>query len=102
MHAQRAVYKLNVDLDLLRQQIASKGADKQSPPSYYEDLHDQMKEKHSLLAIAYYNLGCQQEHLKEYYKSMKSYLTALQLERQKSQFEGGNPSHNSKPHDPLI
>lgn len=36
-----------------------------------------MKEKHSLLAIAYYNLGCQQEHLKEYYKSMKSYLTAL-------------------------
>ena len=61
-----------------------------------------MKEKHSLLAIAYYNLGCQQEHLREYYKSMQSYLTALQLERQKTQFQGGNQTHNSRPHEPLV
>ena len=41
------------------------------------------------MAIAYYNLGCQQEHLKEWQKSMESYKRAVQMERLKQSKVGG-------------
>lgn len=33
--------------------------------------------------MAYYNLGCEQEHLKEYHKAMESYKRACQYEKVK-------------------
>ena len=45
-------------------------------------------EKQSLLAIAFYNQGCQQEFLKMYNKSMESYKTANILEKSKFSIGG--------------
>lgn len=44
-------------------------------------LEEILNEKESLAAIAYYNLGCQQEHLKQYHLSMQSYKRALIYEK---------------------
>jgi Sec7-like guanine-nucleotide exchange factor len=45
------------------------------------------KENESLLAIAYFTLGCQQEFLEEYEQSFKSYTQACKLECHKKQSE---------------
>lgn len=57
-----------------------------------EDLREQAKEKQSLLAIAHYNLGCQQEYLKEFVKSMESYRKAVLLERTKAKGQNNQTS----------
>ena len=44
---------------------------------------EQTEENQSLLAIAYFNLGCQQEFLKDLESSLKSYLAACKIETNK-------------------
>jgi hypothetical protein len=38
------------------------------------------------MAIAYYNLGCQQEHLKNLESAASSYQMATQIERNKNNY----------------
>ena len=52
------------------------------------ELLNSAREKQSLCAIAHYNLGSQQEFLKEYPKALESYRQALILEKTKNDFQG--------------
>ena len=64
-HVKSSIEKLENDLAALKAKLEQGSAD--------AELVEEAKEKQSLLAIAYYNQGCQQEHLKEYSKSLQSY-----------------------------
>ena len=85
MYAHSSIYKLKQDIEYLERQLASQSiVDK----DHNETIREQLREKQSLLAIAHYNLGCQQEYLKEFQKSMESYRRAFMIEKAKTDESG--------------
>ena len=77
MYAHSSIYKLKQDLSYCLEQ-------QNKMPTISDELDDKIREIQSTLAIANYNLGCQQEHLKEWGKAMESYKNAVQLEKAKA------------------
>lgn len=86
MFAHSAIHKLRQQIEALRESIADCP---RTSKEALQEMYDEAKERQSLLAIAHYNLGCQQEHLKEYEKSMDSYLKAVNIEKVN---QGSQPS----------
>jgi len=85
MYAHSSIYKLKQELEHIKaqiQQLQSRDAD------VSVELLNSAREKQSLCAIAHYNLGSQQEFLKEYPKALESYRQALILEKTKNDFQG--------------
>ena len=61
-HVKSSIVKLENDLAALKTRIEEARPDR--------EIIDEAREKQSLLAIAYYNQGCQQEFLKDFSKSL--------------------------------
>jgi tetratricopeptide (TPR) repeat protein len=79
-HAESSIEKLEQQLNYALRKI------RDMSPMQVERSQEYIKEaveKQSLLAIAYYNQGSQQEFLKMFSKSMVSYKTAMELEKSK-------------------
>jgi len=79
-HAQSSINKIEPEIrkaqsDLVQQMQAQEDFRK------ILSLKEAIQEKQSLCAIAYFNLGCQQEHLRQYHLSMQSYKRALMYEK---------------------
>jgi len=51
-HAQNAIKGLSNDLEELHEKV------RKSEPDSFPDVEEQVQERQSLLAIAFYNLGC--------------------------------------------
>lgn len=95
MYVHSSIYKLTQELDYLKNKIE----DLESRDANVSDeLLDNTREKQSLLAIAHYNLGSQQEFLKEFHKALESYLMAHKLEKSKNKYS----SSKKIPPSPLI
>ena len=66
MYAYSSIYKLKQDLEFTEQKLLQEERKNEPDEKELAELEEKVREKQSLLAIAYYNLGCQQEHLKEW------------------------------------
>lgn len=79
-HAQESINKIEPEIRYL---IKSLDELQEQGDNFDEviRLEEVLNEKQSIAAIAYYNLGCQQEFLKQYHHSMQSYKRALIFEK---------------------
>lgn len=91
-HASIAVKDLEIIVKELKEEVKDigdvEGAEADEQPSQRakeaERLQERLKEKSALLAIAYYNLGCEYEHINQIENCVEAYSRAHQLEKARS------------------